>query len=161
MTSAIEEVIASTAPSLATSRSFKERRRWHAKLNDADLDAIYRRVEQRAIETTERQEQPVAILLGGQPGSRGYRFKSGPPTRPEHDVLENHMPACAPCNIDKHAMPLEAWRAKLSRTLDVLNRNYPTYRHACRFGLLTETPAPIIFYFERVAAEARGAGASQ
>ncbi|RQS03196.1 toxin [Burkholderia sp. Bp9002] len=39
------------------------------ELNDADLDAIYRRVEQRAIETTERQEQPVAILLGGQPGS--------------------------------------------------------------------------------------------
>ncbi|KWI31956.1 zeta toxin family protein [Burkholderia stagnalis] len=39
------------------------------ELNDADLDAIYRRVEQRAIETTQRQEQPVAILLGGQPGS--------------------------------------------------------------------------------------------
>ncbi|WP_260434743.1 zeta toxin family protein [Burkholderia stagnalis] len=39
------------------------------ELNDADLDAIYRRVEQRAIEATLRQEQPVAILLGGQPGS--------------------------------------------------------------------------------------------
>ncbi|KWE83344.1 HNH endonuclease [Burkholderia ubonensis] len=105
--------------------------------------------------------EPVHRQLDLVHTERGYRFKSGPPTRPEHDVLENHMPACAPCNIDKHAMPLEAWRAKLSRTLDVLNRNYPTYRHAGRFGLLHETPAPIIFYFERVAADARGAGASQ
>ncbi|RQX94991.1 HNH endonuclease [Burkholderia stagnalis] len=92
---------------------------------------------------------------------RGYRFKSGPPTRPEFDVFENFMPSCVPCNIDKHAMDLEAWRKKLSRTLDVLNGNYPTYRHARRFGLLIETPAPIIFYFERVAADAGGAGASQ
>ncbi|KVN20693.1 MULTISPECIES: DNA methyltransferase [unclassified Burkholderia] len=103
--------------------------------------------------------QDIVWCLSG--GAWAYRFKSGPPTRPEHDVLENFMPACAPCNIDKHAMPLEAWRAKLSRTLDVLNRSYPTYRHARRFGLLTETPAPIIFYFERVAADAGGAGASR
>ncbi|WGS45730.1 HNH endonuclease [Burkholderia sp. JSH-S8] len=93
--------------------------------------------------------------------ARGNRFKSGPPTRPEFDVFENFMPSCAPCNIDKHAMDLEEWRKKLSRTLDVLNGNYPTYRHARRFGLLIETSAPIIFYFERVAADAGSAGASQ
>ena len=80
---------------------------------------------------------------------RGYRRKSGPPTRPEFDVVGNFMPSCAPCNIDKHAMNLEEWRKKLSRTLDVLNRNYPTYRHARRFGLVAETAAPIVFYFER------------
>ncbi|MBR8034637.1 HNH endonuclease [Burkholderia vietnamiensis] len=85
---------------------------------------------------------------------RGYRWRSGPPTRPEFDVVENFMPSCAPCNIDKHAMDLEEWRGKLSRTLDVLNKNYPTYRHARRFGLVVETAAPIVFYFEKVAAEA-------
>ncbi|HGO6126547.1 HNH endonuclease [Burkholderia cepacia] len=83
---------------------------------------------------------------------RGYRWRSGPPTRPEFDVVENFMPSCAPCNIDKHAMSLEAWRAKLSRTLEVLNKNYPTYRHARRFGLVAEIASPIVFYFERVAA---------
>lgn len=91
---------------------------------------------------------------------RGYRYRSGPPTRPEFDVVTNFMPSCAPCNLDKHAMSLEAWRTKLSRTLEVLNRNYTTYRHARRFGLVTETAAPIVFYFERVAAEAARAGAA-
>lgn len=89
---------------------------------------------------------------------RGYRWKAGPPTRPEFDIVENFMPSCAPCNIDKHAMSLEEWRKKLSRTLDVLNRNYPTYRHARRFGLVTETASPIAFYFKRVAFDAARAG---
>lgn len=82
---------------------------------------------------------------------KGYRFTSGPMTRPHFDVFENFMPACAPCNIDKHAMSIENWRGKLERTLDVLARNYPTYRHALRFGLLTEQNQPIVFYFERQA----------
>jgi 5-methylcytosine-specific restriction endonuclease McrA len=88
--------------------------------------------------------------------NRGYRWRSGPPTRPELDVIDNFMPSCAPCNIDKHAMDLEEWRKKLSRTLDVLNRNYPTYRHARRFGLVAETSAPIVFYFERRAPASEG-----
>lgn len=74
--------------------------------------------------------------------------------RPEHDCIENMNPACAPCNIDKHMMKLEDWRGKLSRSLDVLARNQPTFRHAVRFGLLDLKPAPIVFHFERVAAAA-------
>lgn len=92
---------------------------------------------------------------------RGYRYRSGPPTRPEYDVIGNYMPSCAPCNIDKHAMSIEAWREKLSRTLQVLNKNYPTYRHARRFGLVVETAAPIVFYFERVVADAARAEAAR
>ncbi|MBN3815167.1 HNH endonuclease [Paraburkholderia sp. Se-20369] len=92
---------------------------------------------------------------------RGARWQTGAPTWPERDVFENFMPSCAPCNIDKHAMSLEEWRKKLSQTLQVLNRNYPTYRHARRFGLVTETAAPIVFYFERVAAGAVLSGAVQ
>lgn len=72
--------------------------------------------------------------------------------RPENDRFENLMPACPPCNIDKHSSPLEAWREKLARSLEVLARNQPTYRHARRFGLLCETPQPVVFYFERIAA---------
>lgn len=72
--------------------------------------------------------------------------------RPERDTLDNMMPACPPCNIDKHAMTLGDWRGKLSRALEVLARNQPTYRHAIRFGLLAETPKPIVFHFERLAA---------
>lgn len=73
--------------------------------------------------------------------------------KPENDTIENMMPSCPPCNIDKHAGTLEGWRAKLSRTLDVLNKNQPTYRHAVRFGLVQEKPKPITFYFETLSVE--------
>lgn len=76
--------------------------------------------------------------------------KKGECDRPENDNIANMNPSCAPCNIDKHASTLEGWRMKLSRTLDVLNRNNPTYRHAKRFGLIEETQSEIIFYFEKI-----------
>ena len=83
---------------------------------------------------------------------RGKGFvPTGELYRPENDRIDNFMPACPPCNIDKHAMSLENWRTKLSRALEVLANNQPTYRHARRFGLLMETPQPIVFYFERTA----------
>lgn len=68
--------------------------------------------------------------------------------RPERDCIDNLNPACAPCNIDKHAMTLEDWRRKLQNAPGVLSRNQPTYRHALRFGLVQETGATVTFYFE-------------
>ena len=64
------------------------------------------------------------------------------------DNLENLMPACPACNIDKSVLSLEEWREKLQRATDVLTRNSPTYRHAVRFGLVQETSAKVTFYFE-------------
>lgn len=72
--------------------------------------------------------------------------------RPERDTIQNLKPACAPCNIDKGANSLEGWRQALNRRLEVLRNNSSAYRHALRFGLLEEKPAPVVFYFERVAA---------
>jgi 5-methylcytosine-specific restriction endonuclease McrA len=83
-----------------------------------------------------------------EPVRREWWKKDGGMERPENDNLANLMPACAPCNIDKHAMPLEEWRKKLQRTTDVLTRNYPTYRHALRFGLVCEMGTPVVFLFE-------------
>jgi hypothetical protein len=77
--------------------------------------------------------------------------------RPQNDRLENMMPACPPCNIDKHSLPLEAWRTKLQQACAVLTRNNPTYRHALRFGLLTETEARVVFHFESPNTERSGA----
>jgi 5-methylcytosine-specific restriction endonuclease McrA len=92
---------------------------------------------------------------------RGKGFVStGEMYRPENDHVGNLAPACAPCNIDKHSMSLEHWREKLARTLEVLQRNHPTYRHALRFGMLEEKPAPIVFYFERAQAAAQQNGES-
>jgi hypothetical protein len=69
---------------------------------------------------------------------------------PERDSLDNMMPACPPCNIDKHVMKLEDWRLKLQRACEVLRRNNPTYRHAVRFGLIAETVTIVKFHFEQV-----------
>ena len=74
--------------------------------------------------------------------------------RPERDTIDNLNPSCAPCNIDKHCMTLEDWRRKLQDACAVLQRNQPTYRHALRFGLVQETGAEIVFYFERLAQKA-------
>ena len=66
----------------------------------------------------------------------------------ERDNLENLMPACPACNIDKSVLQLEEWREKLARGPSVLARNNPTYRHSLRFGLVQETSVKVTFYFE-------------
>ena len=38
----------------------------------------------------------------------------------------------------------------------MLERDSVTYRNAVRFGLVTPTPHPVIFYFERRAAQKEG-----
>lgn len=75
---------------------------------------------------------------------------TGESYKPENDTIENMMPSCPPCNIDKHSMSLDGWRRKLQDATGVLSRNNPTYRHAKRFGLVQETGAVITFYFERI-----------
>lgn len=76
-----------------------------------------------------------------------------PPMHPERDTLENHNPACAPCNIDKHSMTLEDWRGMIERTNDVLARDVSTFRRALRYGLVTVQPKPVVFYFETLQTE--------
>lgn len=83
-----------------------------------------------------------------EPIRREWWKKDGGMERPQNDTLENMMPSCAPCNIDKHAMTLEDWRLKLQGACGVLQRNHPTYRHAVRFGLVEETGARVVFHFE-------------
>ena len=68
---------------------------------------------------------------------------------PENDRPDNLFPSCAPCNIDKGANTLEGWRAYLNeRILEGLRRNSSTFRHAERFGRISITPGPLVFWFE-------------
>jgi 5-methylcytosine-specific restriction endonuclease McrA len=70
------------------------------------------------------------------------------PDYPHRDTLENMNPACAPCNIDKHSLSLESWRALMQRSNEVLIRDVSTFRRAVRYGLVTLSEKPIVFYFE-------------
>lgn len=71
--------------------------------------------------------------------------------RPDNHHIDNMMPACAPCNLSKAAMPLEMWRERLVGHLNSLNSYHPIYKLAKAHGLLIETGAPVVFYFEKVA----------
>jgi 5-methylcytosine-specific restriction endonuclease McrA len=69
-------------------------------------------------------------------------------TRPQNDTPDNLFPACRPCNIDKHASSLEAWRSQMQDRVGVCRRNYSAFRHAERFGLIQEIKKPVVFWFE-------------
>ncbi len=70
--------------------------------------------------------------------------------RPQNHNLDNMMPACVPCNLSKSQMPLEAWRIYLLNHVNSLNLYHPIYRLAKAYGLVVETTAPVVFYFEKV-----------
>jgi hypothetical protein len=69
---------------------------------------------------------------------------------PEANVIENFMPSCAPCNISKSVYPLESWRQYLQKQIEYLNDYNKKYRMAKAYGLIQETGAEVVFYFEKV-----------
>jgi 5-methylcytosine-specific restriction endonuclease McrA len=68
--------------------------------------------------------------------------------RPKNECMNNYMPACASCNINKHTMSLEDFRRLVAGFVNSLNRYSPQYRIAKRFGFIEETVKPVVFYFE-------------
>lgn len=69
--------------------------------------------------------------------------------KPENDVIENMMPSCPSCNINKHSMNIEEFRAFIGRFINSLNRDSVQYKIAKRYDLIKETKKPVIFYFEK------------
>lgn len=87
-----------------------------------------------------------------------YRYQhTGEFWSPESNRADNYFPACVACNIDKGPCTLEVWRAALQHSADVLRRNYATFRHAERFGLITANEPVVVFYFEKLRAQERAA----
>lgn len=69
-------------------------------------------------------------------------------THPERLHIDNQMPACASCNINKHSMSLEGFRESITGFMKHLNEISTQYKIAKRYGLVHETVKPISFYFE-------------
>lgn len=86
-----------------------------------------------------------------QPNGSSKAVYSGEMWNPENDREDNLVPACSACNNDKFNLSLEEWRNRLADLIGVCQRNHSAYRHAMRFGLVQETPKPIVFYFESLA----------
>jgi len=68
---------------------------------------------------------------------------------PERLNIDNQMPSCPSCNINKHSLPLESFRALISGFMTHLNEVNTQYKVAKRYGLVEETIKPVVFYFEK------------
>jgi 5-methylcytosine-specific restriction endonuclease McrA len=64
------------------------------------------------------------------------------------DTVDNMLPACRSCNHYKSTMDIETFRIMIGRWTDILTRDSVTYRNAVRYGQVTPTPKPVVFYFE-------------
>ena len=68
--------------------------------------------------------------------------------RPEHDTMDNLMPSCASCNINKRDLSLEGFRKFITNLIVSLNRDSVQYKIAKRYGLVKETSIKVKFWFE-------------
>lgn len=62
--------------------------------------------------------------------------------------IDNLLPTCRVCNKWKSVYDLETFRSELTAQLMRLNVSSPNYRLAKRYNMVSETPHPIVFYFE-------------
>ena len=60
----------------------------------------------------------------------------------------NLIASCRSCNHRKHTLSIEDFRTEIEKSLIRLERDYPTFRMARRFGLVVVNPEPVKFYFE-------------
>lgn len=69
-------------------------------------------------------------------------------SNPDANHIDNYMPSCASCNINKHSDTLEAFRDRIKQFVKSLNTYSVQYKIAKRYGLITEVNQPVVFYFE-------------
>ena len=69
---------------------------------------------------------------------------------PERLNIDNQMPSCPSCNINKHSMSLDEFRSLIIGFVTSLNRDSTQYKIAKRYGLIFEVQKPAVeFYFEK------------
>ena len=92
-----------------------------------------------------------------EPVRRNYKWNrdksryisDGTMMHPERLNINNQMPACASCNINKHSMSLEEFRRLIAGFMLHLNERNTQYKIAKRYGLVKEDIKPVVFYFEK------------
>lgn len=69
--------------------------------------------------------------------------------RPQHDIIDNMVPACIPCNLFKTTFSVEGFRQEIEAQAERVRRYSSGFRIAERFGLVEVKPQPVTFWFER------------
>lgn len=73
---------------------------------------------------------------------------TGDVTYAARDSIENHYPACAPCNLFKSTFSVELFREQIVKQVERARASSVNFRTAERFGQIKVTQAPVIFWFE-------------
>lgn len=81
---------------------------------------------------------------------KGDYLKERTMLHPERLHIDNQMPACSSCNIQKGSNTLEGFRNSIFQFINSLNQYSTQYKIAKRYGLVEEKPKPVVFYFEKV-----------
>jgi len=68
---------------------------------------------------------------------------------PERLNIDNQMPSCPSCNINKHSGTIEDFRNLISGFMKHLNEVNTQYKIAKRYGLVKEEVKPVVFFFEK------------
>ena len=67
---------------------------------------------------------------------------------PHLDTIDNMVPACRKCNLFKGVFSIEGFRKELSYQIERARDYSVNFRNAERFGLITVTNKPVVFWFE-------------
>jgi len=67
---------------------------------------------------------------------------------PENDNIDNKIPSCPSCNINKHSLSVDQFRNLIYGFIKSLNRDSTQYKIAKRYGLVKEIDLEIKFYYE-------------
>lgn len=68
---------------------------------------------------------------------------------PQLDTIENALPSCPSCNINKHGDTIEGFRSSIKGYLNSLNLRMVQYKMVKKYGLVIETGIEVKFYFEK------------
>lgn len=69
---------------------------------------------------------------------------------PSANHIDNYMPSCPSCNINKHGFTIEQFRNHITGYLNSLNLRMVQYKMVKKYGLIEETGKQVVFYFETV-----------
>jgi hypothetical protein len=78
------------------------------------------------------------------------RNKDGTCMHPERFNIDNQMPSCPGCNIQKNSYTLEQFRENIKQFVNSLNQYSTQYKFAKKYGLVSETDIQVKFHFETV-----------
>lgn len=67
---------------------------------------------------------------------------------PNAHHIDNYMPSCPSCNINKHGDTIEEFRRSIEGYLRSLNLRMVQYKMVKKYRLVEETNKPVVFYFE-------------